>query len=93
MSIAINGGTPAQTEVHSASPTQRSTSQSNQAGQSSQTGAGSVDTVQLSSAAQAALAARKELAETPAQTSQEAIAGDRQAQRLLAKETVDKGRK
>jgi hypothetical protein len=49
-----------------------------------------VDTVQLSSTAQAALAARKELAETPAKTSQEAIKGDRQAQRLLAKETANK---
>jgi len=44
-----------------------------------------VDTVQLSSAAQAAL---KELTETPAQTAQEAGGGDLQAQRLLAKETA-----
>lgn len=89
MSIAIAGGIPAQTDVHSTTSTQRSSSVANQAGQS-QTEKGAVDTVQLSSAAQAALVARKELAETPAQTSQEAIAGDHQAQRLLAKETADK---
>ena len=39
------------------------------------------DSVQLSSAAQAAL---KEAAETPAQTAKEAASGDHQAQRLLA---------
>lgn len=44
------------------------------------------DTVQISSAA---VLAMKEAMETPAQTSQEASRGDRQAQRLLAKETAD----
>lgn len=47
----------------------------------------STDTVQLSSAAQAAL---KELTETPAQTTKEANGGDRQAQRLLAKQSAAK---
>lgn len=41
------------------------------------------DTVQLSSAAMAAL---KEATETPAQTAKEAVHGDHQAQRLLAKQ-------
>jgi hypothetical protein len=90
MSIAISGGTPAQTEISSATSTQRSSGQSTQSGQSSQTQTAAVDAVQLSSTAQAALAARKELAETPAQTSQEAIKGDHQAQRLLAKENANK---
>jgi hypothetical protein len=48
------------------------------------------DTVQLSQAAQAALAALKEIAETSAQTTEEAAGGDRQAQRLLAKEAEAK---
>ncbi len=46
-----------------------------------------VDTVQISSAA---LAALKEAQETPAQTAKEAGAGDVQAQRLLAKEAAAK---
>ena len=46
------------------------------------------DTVQLSSAAQAALAAVQELRETSAQTAKEARGGDRQAQRLLVKEAA-----
>jgi hypothetical protein len=41
------------------------------------------DTVQISTAAQAAL---KEALENPAQTTKEALGGDRQAQRLLARE-------
>jgi hypothetical protein len=48
------------------------------------------DTVQISSAASAALAALKEATETPVQTAKEAQSGDRQAQRLLAKETAAK---
>jgi len=39
-------------------------------------------------AAQAALAAAQEAKETPAQTAQEANGGDRQAERLLAKEAA-----
>jgi hypothetical protein len=46
------------------------------------------DTVQLSHIAQAVLAASKEVTETPAQTAKEAIHGDLQAKRLLAKETA-----
>jgi hypothetical protein len=45
------------------------------------------DTVQLSSAAQAAL---REALETPAQTAKEAGTGDMQAKRLLAKEAAAK---
>jgi hypothetical protein len=44
------------------------------------------DTVQISSAAVAAL---KEAQETPAQTAKEAAGGDIQAKRLLAKEAAD----
>jgi hypothetical protein len=51
---------------------------------------GGQDTVQLSSAAQAMLAALKESSETPAQTAQEAGSGDPQAQRLLAKQAAAK---
>jgi hypothetical protein len=47
----------------------------------------SKDTVQISTAAQTAL---KESQETRAQTAKEAAGGDRQAQRLLAKETAAK---
>lgn len=45
-----------------------------------------VDTVTISSAAQAML---KEITETSAQTTKEANAGDHQAQRLLAKEAAE----
>jgi hypothetical protein len=51
------------------------------------------DTVQLSSAAQARLAAMTETMETPAQTIREAAGGDRQAQRLFARENAAKGAK
>jgi hypothetical protein len=44
------------------------------------------DTVQISAAAQAL----KEATENPAQTAREAAGGDRQAQRLLAREAADK---
>jgi hypothetical protein len=47
------------------------------------------DTVQLSQAAQAAAAAMKEVRETPAQTAKEAVHGDLQAKRLLAKEVAE----
>jgi hypothetical protein len=53
------------------------------------------DTVHVSAAAQAASTAAKaalqEATETPAQTAKEALSGDRQAQRLLAKEKAAKG--
>ncbi len=48
------------------------------------------DTVQLSQAAQAMLAAMQEATETPAQTANEADRGDLQARRLLAKEAAVK---
>jgi hypothetical protein len=51
--------------------------------------AAATDSVQLSAAAQAALAALLEATETPAQTAQEAGQGDLQAQRLLAKESAN----
>ena len=58
--------------------------------QSSPSAGADVDTVQLSSTAQAQLSfaqqARQEAMETPAQTLKEAMGGDRQAQRLLARE-------
>jgi hypothetical protein len=55
-----------------------------------QSTATNADDVQLSSAAQASLAAIREVTETAAQTVQEARAGDLQAQQLLAKEAVAK---
>jgi hypothetical protein len=48
------------------------------------------DSIQLSQAAQAMLAALQESRETPAQTAQEAGLGDLQAKRLLAKEAAAK---
>jgi hypothetical protein len=48
------------------------------------------DSVQLSAAGQAMLAALQEARETPAQTAQEAGHGDIQAQRLLAREDAAK---
>ncbi len=48
------------------------------------------DSVQLSGAAQAMLAALQEARETPAQTAKEANSGDRQAQKLLASEAASK---
>ena len=48
------------------------------------------DSVQLSKAAQAMVAALQEAKETSAQTAQEAAHGDLQAQRLLAKEAAAK---
>ncbi len=48
------------------------------------------DSVQLSHAAQAALAALQEARETPSQTAKEAGHGDLQAQRLLVKEAATK---
>ena len=48
------------------------------------------DTVQISSAALQAMQAMKEATETSSQTAQEALHGDRAAQRLLAKEAAEK---
>ena len=58
--------------------------------QSKPQSATSTDSVQLSQAAQAMLAALQEARENPAQTAQEARLGDLQAQRLLAKEAAAK---
>jgi hypothetical protein len=58
--------------------------------QSKPQSATSTDSVQLSQAAQAMLAALQEASETPAQTAQEASLGDLQAKRLLAKEAAAK---
>jgi hypothetical protein len=58
-----------------------------QAASPSATGA---DSVKLSGAAQAMLAAMQEATETPAQTAKEAGNGDLQAQRLLASEAAAK---
>jgi hypothetical protein len=58
--------------------------------QSKPQSAASTDSVQLSKAAQAMLAALQEARETPAQTAKEAGHGDLQAQRLLAKEASAK---
>jgi hypothetical protein len=46
------------------------------------------DSVQLSNATQIRLAALQETTETAAQTAKEAVHGDHQAQRLLAKEAA-----
>jgi len=51
------------------------------------TSANVTDTIQISNTAKAMM---QEVTETPAQTAKEAGAGDRQAQRLLAKETTQK---
>jgi hypothetical protein len=48
------------------------------------------DSVTLSLAAQAALAATRDATETPSQTAQEASHGDLQARRLLAREAAEK---
>jgi hypothetical protein len=78
--------------VNQSQPVYQSTATSSQkpAQPKSQPAAGSStpDTVQLSSTAQAALAAAQEAKETPAQTAREASGGDRQAQRLLARENA-----
>jgi hypothetical protein len=58
------------------------------AAQSKPAPANNTDTVQLSQAAQAKIAAMQEARETANQTTQEASHGDVQAQRLLAKEAA-----
>ena len=70
-------------------PVARSTETSTQKPTRPQPKAAATDSVQLSAAAQAALAALLEATETPAQTAQEAGQGDLQAQRLLAKESAN----
>ena len=58
--------------------------------QSAQPPAASSDSVQLSPAAQARIAALQEARETSAQTAKEAAGGDPQAQRLSAREAAAK---
>jgi hypothetical protein len=70
--------------AESAAPTQKSTPKPKAQAESG------TDTVKLSSAAQAALAAQLELAETQVQTAKEARGGDPQAQRLLAEQAAAK---
>ena len=85
MVSSISSTPPAQPVAQSTSSSTQKTTQSK-----SQPVASSGDTVQLSSAAQAALAAIKEAQETPSQTAREASGGDVQARRLLAREAAAK---
>jgi hypothetical protein len=80
------------TQAQPAAPVQRSTTTRSTAPPKPQSAPAPAvtDTVQLSAAAQARLAAMQENAETPAQTAQEAAGGDLQAQRLLASEQAAK---
>jgi hypothetical protein len=71
-------------------PVAPSTASSSQKPAQSQPQSATTDSVQLSAAAQAALAAIQEARETQAQTSKEAAGGDQQAMRLLAKEAAAK---
>src|ERR1039457_4580305 len=84
---AISNATPAQPVAQT---TATSNPKSTQAKPQPAATSATTDTVQLSNAAQAALAAVQEARETPAQTAKEASGGDRQAQRLLAKESAAK---
>ena len=77
---------PSTTSVTKTKPEVRSTSANQESAQSKPQPSTS-DTVQLSSAARAAV---QEATETPPQTANEARHGDRQAQRLLAKEAAAK---
>lgn len=84
MVSALSNATQSQPVAPFAATSSGKTAQSNSQATTSPT----TDTVQLSSAAQAALAAQKEAVESPAQTAREASGGDRQAQRLLAKQVA-----
>ena len=88
MSISISNAIP-QSSAAAAnfSPVPAKTATTSSAKASSPAPAPANDTVQISSAVQAAL---KESIETPAQTAHEANAGDPQAKRLVAKEAADK---
>jgi len=82
MANAISNVTQAQPVTQSTGTSTQKPTQSKP-----QSGAGT-DSVQLSTLAQAALAALQEATETPNQTAKEAGNGDHQAQRLLATETA-----
>lgn len=79
MTTAVTSTTQTQPVVQSAPVNQESTQAKPKPAAQAQ------DTVQISSAAQAAL---QEATETAAQTAKEARSGDRQAQKLLAKEAA-----
>jgi hypothetical protein len=79
----ISNATPLQPTAQTKTSAQKPTESA------SQTAPGT-DSVALSKAAQAMVAAMKEAAETPAQTAQEAGHGDLQARALLAKEATAK---
>jgi hypothetical protein len=87
MISAVTSASQAQSSVANATQT-KATASSTSSQKSTQASSAVVaaDTVEISNAAQAAL---KEVLETPAQTAKEAAAGDRQAQRLLAKEAAE----
>src|ERR1039457_5485793 len=87
MLSVISNATPAQPVAQT---TRTSSPKSTQAKTQPAATSATTDTVQLSNAAQAALAAAQEARETPAPTDNEARGGDRQAQRLLAKEAAAK---
>jgi hypothetical protein len=81
---SVSGSTPTQ-------PAAQSTATSAQKpAQSTTPFATPTDSVQLSSAAQATLAALKEITENPSQTATEAGKGDLQAQKLLTTEAAAK---
>jgi hypothetical protein len=82
MITAISNATPAQPVSPPAGTSTKKTTQPEHS-------AGGKDSVKLSSAAQAQLAALQEATETPSQTAKEAGNGDLQAQRLLAKESAE----
>jgi hypothetical protein len=82
MNVSLNTSAPPPTDHDSAQTTHVATTQN------APTQKPVVDTVQISSSAQAAAkAALEESTETVTQTKQEASHGDHQAQRLLANET------
>jgi len=90
MSLSIQSTAPAAQAANLApAPAVKSTSDTKSAAPSQAAVAPSTpkDTVQISTAAQTAL---QESKETQAQTAQEAAHGDRQAAKLLAKETATK---
>lgn len=94
MTNAISGSL-VQTDVaaartQSTQSTQSSVSAGKAAQGQSQAATGPAYTVSLSGAAKLASQAMQEATETPAQTAKEAMHGDHQAQRLLAKEAAEK---
>ena len=88
MAHAISSATQADATTASATQTQPVAKTATSSAKATQSPSKTpTDTVQISSAAKAAL---QEALETPAQTATEARSGDHQAQRLLAKEAAAK---